>query len=98
MSVIPPQKRQRIDSSGDPRTRSEYWFDDGNIILQADNILFRVHQSMLSRYSPIFKDTFAIPQPPFQENEHLDGCPVIALSDTADDLTNIISLLYDSDK
>ena len=95
---IPPQKRQRIDNSGDPRTRSEYWFEDGNIILQADNILFRIHRSVLSRSSQIFKDAFAMPQPPSHENDHIEGCPVVPLADSADDIGNLISLLYDTEK
>jgi len=91
----PPQKRQRSDITGDPRTRSEYWFQDGNIVLQVENTLFRVHQSILSRESQIFKDTFSMPQVPSQEDELIEGCPVVRLSDTAEDMGNIISLLYD---
>lgn len=97
----PPQrKRQRRSSNGDSDriTRSQYWFEDGNVVLQAENTLFRVHQSILSCHSQIFKDTFAMPQAPSDENERIEGCPVIPLSDTAEDLGNIISLLYDLEK
>jgi hypothetical protein len=101
-SPSPLKKRQRTSGNGntDQRTRSQYWFEDGNIILQAENTLFRVHQSILSRQSQIFKDTFAMPQAASDEDEseRVEGCPVIPLSDTAEDLGHIISLLYDLDK
>jgi len=93
---MPPKKRPRRNSNEDQRTRSKYWFEDGNVVLQAENTLFRVHQSILSRHSEIFKDTFAMPQDPSQENENVDNCPVIPLADSAEDLGNIISLLYDN--
>jgi hypothetical protein len=96
--TLQPQKASERNSDGDQRTRSQYWFEDGNIVLQAENTLFRVHRSILSRHSQIFKDTFAMPQAPSQENESIEGCPVVPLSDTAEDLGNIISLLYDNDK
>jgi hypothetical protein len=93
-------KRQRRsdDEAEDQRVRSMYWFEDGNIVLQAEETLFRVHQSVLSRHSSIFKDTFAMPQPPSQENKYTEGCPVLPLSDTAEDINNLLSLLYDNDK
>lgn len=93
---MPPKKRQRRNSNEDQRTRSQYWFEDGNVVLQAENTLFRVHQSILSRHSQIFKDTFAMPQDPSQENESVEDCPVVPLADSAEDLGNIISLLYDN--
>jgi hypothetical protein len=96
--LSPQKKRQRTDSDRDARKRSEYWFEDGNIVLQAEDTLFRVHRSILSRHSQIFKDIFAMPQAPSQENESIEGCPVVHLSDTAEDMGNIISLIYDSNK
>ena len=41
----------------------EVWFDDGNIILVAENKAFRVHRSMLVRHSQVFKDLFELSQP-----------------------------------
>lgn len=93
---MPPQKRARNDSTEDPRIRSEYWFHDGNIVLEAEDTLFRVHQSVLSRQSQIFEDAFSIAQG-IQGNK-IEGCAVIKLSDTAEDMVNLISLLYDTQK
>ena len=98
-SDSPPKKRQRSNGDGDQRSRSqEYWFEDGNIVLEAESVLFRVHQSVLSRHSQIFKDTFAMPQAASHKDDCVDGCPIVQVSDTADDIRNLISLLYDNDK
>lgn len=43
--------------------RSEnFWFDDGNIILEAESQQFRIHRGMLSRHSNTFKDMLNVPQ------------------------------------
>jgi hypothetical protein len=41
----------------------DLWFDDGSVVLCAENTLFRVHISQLSRHSVCFRDMFAMPQP-----------------------------------
>ncbi|CAA7266000.1 unnamed protein product [Cyclocybe aegerita] len=100
-------KRKRTDSGdGDASkddnptvTRSaEYWLEDGNIILQAENTQYRVHRSILSRQSTVFADMFSLPQPPeFGPGESLvDGCPVVHLQDSAEDVGNLLDLLYES--
>ncbi|KAH9166751.1 hypothetical protein EDB89DRAFT_1891081 [Lactarius sanguifluus] len=42
--------------------------------------------------SPFFKDLLSLPQPP--DDELVDGLPVIQLSENADLLNSLISLLY----
>lgn len=98
--AAPPKKRRRSDKGEDPtlRIRSRYWFEDGNIVLQAENTFFRVHRSVLSTQSQIFKDTFAMPQGPSEEDEVIEGCAVVQMSDAAEDVRSLISLLYDSAK
>lgn len=46
-----------------PYKRGEVWLDDGNVVLVAGGTAFRVHQSILSRNSDIFRDMFTVPQP-----------------------------------
>lgn len=109
MSSQPASKRKREDddtgsqasqdswSTNTTITRSKYWLDDGNVILQAENTQFRVHRSMLSRNSSVFSDMFSIPQPPhMDQGEQLEGCPIIHLSDKASDVEYLISILYDN--
>ena len=101
-------KRQRIDETvtvngidTEPTpavTRSEYWLDDGNIVLQAENVQFRVHRSVLARQSNVFKDMFGMPQPLQPEEPTVDGCPIVWLSDAADDVKMMLAAFYDNYK
>src|SRR6266436_1743325 len=72
---------------GDP------WLDDGNIILQAESTQFRFLRSILSASSSVFRGMFTVPQP---VNEVLvDGCPVVHVSDRAQDLHHVLKALFD---
>jgi hypothetical protein len=39
------------------------WYDDGNLVLQAGDKLFKVHRSVLSQRSEVFSDMLSVPQP-----------------------------------
>ncbi|KAJ6519021.1 hypothetical protein C8R45DRAFT_1116976 [Mycena sanguinolenta] len=82
----PALKRQRTESTGIPTpiTRSESWFSDGNVILQAVDI---VHLSVLAHNSSILQ---GIPQPPDSEQRSIEGCPVVELSDEAEDVEYLV--------
>lgn len=76
-----------------PTTHSpQFWFDDGNIILQSENVQFRIHRSVLSMHSNVMKDCFSYPQP--SDGPAVKGCPVVHVSDSAQDIENLCSLLY----
>ncbi|CAA7266013.1 unnamed protein product [Cyclocybe aegerita] len=102
MSELTPKRRRLETEDAEASvngslatTRSEgLWLDDGNIILQAEATQFRVHRSMLARHSVVFKDMFSMPQP--DEDPVFEGCPVITLSDKAEDLKQILSVFYDN--
>jgi hypothetical protein len=80
---------------------ADLWFCDGSVILQADSILFRVHKSQLSRRSVIFSDMFTLPQPAVTTthatlaDESYEGCPIVKLHDSAEDVANLLLALYD---
>lgn len=65
-------------------TRSDIWFDDGNIVLVAGSYAFKVHRGQLQRHSEVFDGMFHIPQP--SEQNALDGCPLVDMFDSPDDL------------
>lgn len=73
----------------------DVWLEDGNVILVAQGVSFRVHRSVLSRNSEVFQDMFAFPQPEGEHSECLEGCPVIQLSDRHTELSHFLSALYD---
>ncbi|KAJ6519075.1 hypothetical protein C8R45DRAFT_950164 [Mycena sanguinolenta] len=89
----PPAKRQRTDENA-PITRSKRWFfDDGNVVLQARNIQFRVHWSILALHSSVFRGMQGLPQPADQPS--VDGCPVVKLSDDdSEDVEYVLNALY----
>ncbi|KAJ7686503.1 hypothetical protein B0H17DRAFT_940412 [Mycena rosella] len=89
-SESPPLKRQRTETG--PVTRSEIWYDDGNVILQSENTLFRVHWSILSQNSSFFRSLQGLPQPP--EQPSIEGFPVIELPDTLPDVETLLRALY----
>lgn len=80
---------------------ADLWFCDGSVILQAEFTLFRVHKSQLSRRSIIFSDMFTLAQPPVMSthatlaDETYEGCPVVKLYDSAEDVANLLLALYD---
>jgi hypothetical protein len=75
-------------------SRSSFWFDDGSIVIQAELTQFRVHRTMLSRHSQVFRDMFSVPQP-VDPKDNIEGCPIVHLSESAQDVTHLLSALYD---
>ena len=76
---------------------SEVWFEDGNIVVVAQNTAFRFHKSVVSLHSSVFRDLFSIPQPSLmgeEVDETFDGCPVVRVSDTSYDFRELIRAIY----
>ncbi|KIK04784.1 hypothetical protein K443DRAFT_4328 [Laccaria amethystina LaAM-08-1] len=73
---------------------SDLWYDDGNIVLQAESSLFRVFLGVLATHSPIFNDIQKLPRS--QDQEMYGNCPLMVLHDKAEDLANFLRALYDS--
>ncbi|KAI0091069.1 hypothetical protein BDY19DRAFT_933534 [Irpex rosettiformis] len=70
------------------------WFEDGNVILIAEDIGFRVYRGVLARQSEVFRDTFQIPQPAAVEND-LQDCAIVRLSDdSAEEIAIVLNILY----
>lgn len=96
----PPVKRKRTDASSSETpqsaetTRSDLWYDDGNIILQAERVQFKVYKGVLAENSSVFKDMFAFPQPPSTDTQLVEGCHVVHLSDSAQDMGYVLEELY----
>ncbi|KIM45345.1 hypothetical protein M413DRAFT_442019 [Hebeloma cylindrosporum] len=102
----PPNKRRRTSAEDDAPesnlqtsnvTRSEdFWFEDGTIVLQAENTQFLVHKSVLSRHSVVFSDMFSILQPENMDDEpSVEGKPLVRVFDTAEDIDQLLRALYD---
>ncbi|KDR69963.1 hypothetical protein GALMADRAFT_255290 [Galerina marginata CBS 339.88] len=74
-------------------TRSNIWFEDGNIIFQAQMTQFRVHKGILGRHSSVFKDMLSVPQPSGEITS--EGFPIVHLADRPEDWQNVLITLYD---
>jgi BTB/POZ domain. len=70
------------------------WFEDGNIILQAEDVQFKVHKSIFSKQSPVLADLLRSPRTD-GDPMPVDGCAVIHLpSDSVTDMRYLLSALY----
>ncbi|KDR79569.1 hypothetical protein GALMADRAFT_277900 [Galerina marginata CBS 339.88] len=82
----------------EPPTRStEFWFEDGNIIIQAETTQYRVHRGVIARHSKVFRDMTGLPQPDTSSESLLEGCPIVYLTDSPMDWKNVFKLLYDTE-
>jgi len=66
---------------------------NADIIIQScDFINFRVHKLVLSLSSPFFDDMFSLPQP--SDQDVVDGLPVVRLSEDAELLKCLLTMVY----
>ena len=73
--------------------------NDGDVILRAglepdSKHDFRVHKLILSLASPVFKDMFAFPQPPTQNQTEEHQLPTVDIPDPPPVLDTILRLIY----
>lgn len=74
---------------------------DGNIVIAAVETsetktvthAFRVHQSLLSKHSTVFRDMFTLPQS--LDVEQYEGVPVVKLPDRYRDVKGLLRMFYD---
>ncbi|KAH8099880.1 hypothetical protein BXZ70DRAFT_224441 [Cristinia sonorae] len=78
------------------RQHEKLWLKDGNVVLMVNkDMLFKVHRSILSVHSAVFKDMFAMPQPAYPDEEDMyDGCPLVRLSDAPEDMGIFLDIFY----
>jgi hypothetical protein len=91
MTITRPEHTSEHDAS----LVDDLWFEDGNLILKAENSLFRIYTGLLAARSSVFKDMFAFP-PPAEGNEIFDGCPIITVYDNAKDMAFFLRAVFDS--
>lgn len=79
-------------------SKADYlWFEDGNIILQAKNTLFKVYRGILTRESTVFEDMFSLPQPDVKSKsaESYEDCQLVQMHDEASDLSRFLNAIFD---
>jgi hypothetical protein len=89
------QEQEYSQSQVNPTTSVPEALDvpDANLIIQSSDLVnFRVHKSVLSMASPVFRDLFSLRQP--LGSESVDGLPVVKLTEDAELLNSLFSMLY----
>ncbi|TFY66287.1 hypothetical protein EVG20_g4798 [Dentipellis fragilis] len=79
---------------GPIKRHSEFWFDDGSIVLLAGGTeAFRVHRTILAAHSEVFRDMLLVGDPEAADQEMVEGCPVVHLPD-ATDIRRLLTAIY----
>ncbi|KAL5530738.1 hypothetical protein ACEPAF_6996 [Sanghuangporus sanghuang] len=73
--------------------QTDFWFEDGSVILLAGTVAFKVHRGQLARHSEVFRDLLSLPQP--IDEAIFEGCPLVELHDSPTDLWYLLRALYD---
>lgn len=71
------------------------WFEDGNVILEAESTKFRVHKSILALHSSVLSDMFLLAKPDAHLDSTEEGCPVVEMKgDLASEWEELLCLIY----
>ena len=76
--VKEPQPSDLAAALNDRRKHPDFWDLDGTVVLQVDEVLFRVMRSTLSKASPWFQRLFS---EDFENLEIMAGCPVYTIEE-----------------
>ncbi|KAI0691711.1 hypothetical protein C8Q76DRAFT_685852 [Earliella scabrosa] len=96
-----PRKRARTlelcghddqDVLNNSKPDEEFWLEDGNIVLLLGTDKFRIYRGVLAEHSPVFAETFSLPQPADGASAETPGT-VIRLYDHPEDFRQLLRLL-----
>lgn len=92
--MTPSSQKARRTPDSEITRHPEFYFADGSVVVVVERTAFRVHQSVLSRYSDVFSGMWDVPQP--STVDVYDGCPMVVLMDSVADFTDVMRVLYDA--
>ncbi|KAF7297632.1 BTB domain-containing protein [Mycena kentingensis (nom. inval.)] len=81
-----------VDNASSLTKAKGLWWDDCGLVIQAENTLYRVSRDFLASHSPVFRDMLLLPSP--QDAETFEGCPLVHLPDSEEDITAFFSALF----
>ena len=96
----PDRKRPRVEEPVAPQGTLNFinhptlYFADGNVILRCQETYFRIHRTLLSKNSPVFRDLFAERDRGGNGNQ-FRGCIIVVLDDDAYDMEQLLNRVYD---
>ncbi|KAH9024474.1 hypothetical protein EDB83DRAFT_2428361 [Lactarius deliciosus] len=93
-SMAKSRSHLNLKGSASPGPRNGYLDPPhADVMIQSSDLVnFRVNKVVLSVSSPFFADMFSLPQPP--DNDVVDGLPVVRLSEDAELLSRLLTMLY----
>ena len=77
----------------------DVWYDDGNVVIQTENTVFKVFRGILASNSTVFADMFSVPQPtsaPITGPDMYDSCPLVQIYDTSEDTKHFLKAIHDA--
>ena len=77
----------------------DVWYDDGNVVIQTENIVFKVFRGILASNSAVFADMFSVPQPAtpvITGPDTYDSCPLVQIYDTPEDTRHFLKAIHDA--
>ena len=75
--------------------QQDLYFDDGNVVIEAQGTVFRVYRGLLSRHSPVFASMLALPPEAESSMDTYDGCAMVHCSDSTHNMEAFLKALYD---
>ena len=95
--IVAPGDSPELARGQEKFTRhTDFWLDDGNLILLAGDTAFRVYRDLLTKNSAVFADMFATGSA--DATETFDDCPVVCLPDHPTDLGDFLQYLMSCSK
>ncbi|KAL0575531.1 hypothetical protein V5O48_006454, partial [Marasmius crinis-equi] len=96
LSQPPSSTAEPVSGSGTSarlQRSSDVWFHDGNLIIAAEHVCFRVYNGILAHNSSVFADMVQLPQP--RTVDEFEGCPVVRVYDKPTDMMHFLKALHD---
>ena len=76
-----------------PTRHRDLWFEDGNVVVKADALLFRLHRGVLSMHCEHFRSVLSVSSP--LKLEQYDGLALIVLQEAqAMDAVHFLKAMY----
>ncbi|KZV89443.1 hypothetical protein EXIGLDRAFT_771791 [Exidia glandulosa HHB12029] len=83
-------------SSRPPARHASYYFEDGNTVLLVGDVLFRLHRTILSRNSTLFRSMLSLPQGADVTEGTIDEDPIILADYDPHDFELLLDMIYTS--
>ena len=79
-------------------TAPDLWYEDGDVVLVADNTQYKVWANLLARHSTRFKTMFLETLTAYESSELYLGCPLYTLPHRSDEVTLMLRRMLGFDR